>query len=598
MDGDGAYALRRIIGLPEKREVYDGEGGQEKLLSKVTYEYDLGGDLLAAPEGNPASVAQHEAAYIGAGFTTRGNLSRIRRWDVSVENGVSNANNLFKSVASETGYNTLGSVVFTRDALGHRTSISYADSDGGARLAYPTTITDPDGFTSSTWYNYDMGAVTKNETPQPHGADARPAVTRFYDAAGRPSKVVGADGGYAGWVYGASGLFVKELTKVETDKDETFVMSVTDGAGGVVGVLREHPGEGTGYAASRSEYDPVNRVLRQYDPAEVSVNAGDLSDTLAWAPAGEDATPAGRAGWHHTSTAYDWKGRPLVTTHEADGSTFEYMYGGCGCAGGEVVTTRDEVGRRQRITHDVLGRPWKTQVITQQDKGDPFAVGANEVAYSTETNTYDALDRVIEVREREEATGAEQVTTTEYDGHGRLWKRHLPQYVANKFTTFVYNGDDTLATVTDPRDAVAAYSYEGTGVPSYAWRNMSRLYMYDHVGRVIDAGGNTGGVITPSPYRGAYGYDAFGNMTSRSGTYGYHTSQTDTSSYVNNRRQGWDYDAGGRVTHSTPDPANPSSSSERTWTYDAAGRLVTTAETAAGVTRTLTQTYDGDGQVV
>ena len=74
---------------------------------------------------------------------TRGDVCRVRRWDAE------DSGNLSKSVAAETGYSTLGAVVFTRDALGHRTGVSYLDSDGGTRLAYPTTVTDPGGFTAT-----------------------------------------------------------------------------------------------------------------------------------------------------------------------------------------------------------------------------------------------------------------------------------------------------------------------------------------------------------------------------------------------------------------------------------------------------------------
>lgn len=773
---NGTYVGRRIIGLPRERTVYGAEGGQEKLFSKVSYEYDQTGEFLV----NAGQVGHHEGSY-GDTFTLRGNVSRTRRWDVSTENGVSNENNVLKSVSYETGYNTLGSVIFTRDASGHRVNISYADSDGGGRLAYPTTVTDPDGFTSSTWYNYDMGVVTRVETPKPNvtGDLPGPATARYYDTAGRPLKVKQeADNSYTKWEYGAGGLYVKESTAMDAGQAETFVLSVTDGAGRVIGVLRENPGLGTGYAATRTEYDRMGRPVKSFNPAEVSINAGDLSDERSWVPAGEDAKPDGRDGWVFAATVYDWKGRPQKVTHSADGSAFEYKYDGCGCAGSDVVTTRDEVGRRRRLTYDVLGRIRKTEVLTQQNASDPFTVAPNETPYSTTTTTYDALDRVTEVREHAEETGVEQVTTTEYDGHGRLRRRHLPQYDANKFTTYAYNDDDTLASVTDPRGAVAAYDYEGNerhlvkqlthtlpgsdpisvsfqydaagnctqmddgpgwvtyeydmssrlleekrhfdalgtnphnpyklnytytasgqlktltdpfgsqftygfdragqlrtvtgspyaGVTNYAkdveyrawggvksasfgdgaaqttqydsrmrpwqyrmtggaaalredftyyadgrlrqvtdlddgtydpspqYRTMSRLYRYDHVGRVTEAGGNTGGVNSPSPYRQFYSYDAFDNLTTRSGAYGYRMAQTDTASYSNQRRDGWTYDAAGQLTLS---PANDASAT-RSWQYDAAGRLVVTTETPSGggAASALTQTYDGDGQVV
>ena len=69
----------------------------------------------------------------------------------------------------------------------------------------------------------------------------------------------------------------------------------------------------------------------------------------SWTPTGDDTT------WVYTVQAYDSLNRPTVTTN-SDGSTRETSYSGCGCAGGDVMTVRDEAGRRRRMTMDVLGR--------------------------------------------------------------------------------------------------------------------------------------------------------------------------------------------------------------------------------------------------
>ena len=445
---NGVYVGARIIGLPSERTVYGTEGGQEKLFSKVSYDYDLTGEFLV----DAGQVAGHDDLYGGA-FTVRGNLTRVRRWDIA------DALNVTKSVVSDIGYNTLGSAVFTRDDELHQTVISYADSDGGVRLAYPTKVTDPEGFFSTLEYNYDTGAVTRAVDPK--GA----AVKTFYDAVGRRLKVRNeVNNAYTKWEYGESGLFVKTLTKVDTDEAETFVMSVADGAGGTVGVLRENPGEGTGYVASRTEYDPFNRVAKQYKPAEVSVDANNLSDARAWVPAGEDAAPE---GWPHSTTYFDWKGRPkrIVGVEEKD-RLFEY--GGCGCAGGEVVTAKGEevpapvasgVGRRaQRVRHDILGRPWMTEVLNWDG-----------TVYTATTTKYDALDRVVRVRQYEGEVPADEpagegpgyrTTTMTYDGHGRLHERHVPEQEEGRQTVYAYNDDDTVRSVTDARGVKAVYGYD------------------------------------------------------------------------------------------------------------------------------------------
>lgn len=147
---------------------------------------------------------------------------------------------------------------------------------------------------------------------------------------------------------------------------------------------------------------------------------------------------------------------------------------------------------------------------------------------------------------------------------------------------FSYYDDGRLHQITDLDD---------TGPPP-PYRNMSRSYTYDHVGRVLQAGG----INQPSPFIQSYTYDEFDNLLSRGGAYGYYFSQSDSATYTNSKRDGWTYDADGRLTVS---PAN-SVSNARTWQYDAAGRLLTTVETATStnVQTTLVDAYDGDGEII
>jgi len=98
------------------------------------------------------------------------------------------------------------------------------------------------------------------------------------------------------------------------------------------------------------------------------------------------------------------------------------------------------------------------------------------------------------------------------------------------------------------------------------------------------------------PFSGSYGYDVFGNLTSRSGSYALNPSQSDSGSYLNNRRGGWTYNPEGMITNSS-DNSDGGGSSTRAWTYDAAGRLTFTSEVRNGQTTTLSTGYDGNGKV-
>ena len=215
-------------------------------------------------------------------------------------------------------------------------------------------------------------------------------------------------------------------------------------------------GEYTGnYSGQVFDYDELGRRVRQTNPAEV---------TAAWALAGDDT------GWVYTLRSYDWRGRPLTTTRQADGSTTVVDYGrACGCAGGGVVTVSGEVvmlppqggsgawtpGRRRRRTyHDVLGRAVKTEVLNND--GTP---------YRTTVTDYNARDQVTAVREYKGAalsdgscpSGTCQQTAMTYDGHGRLQTHQAPEQTAP--TRYSYNNDDTTAAVTDPREATRTYRY-------------------------------------------------------------------------------------------------------------------------------------------
>ena len=123
----------------------------------------------------------------------------------------------------------------------------------------------------------------------------------------------------------------------------------------------DHPGSTGGFRGQLVLYNNMGRVVKQSNPTETTATGIPAQ----WADAGDDAV----SGWLYTQQTYDWKGRPLVTTNP-DATTKQASYGGCGCAGGEVVTLTDEgtlvsgvaKKRQQKIYSDVLGRTVKTEV--------------------------------------------------------------------------------------------------------------------------------------------------------------------------------------------------------------------------------------------
>ena len=518
---DPAYVGRRLLGLVSSTSVYDETG---HVAAKVDYTYDQGGEFLQH-QGEPV---QHDGANYGPTFVIgRGLVTSVRRWDVTALHDAT------KSVESRAGYNTTGSPVFSRDPLGHQSTVSYADkfSDkaGTNTLAYPTLATNPDGYSSKVEYNFHTGLVSRTEDPK--GAQQ----TFTYDATGRTLRVEtsgrGAtanqviSGGYTRWVYSEAMDAVQSLAQVDAGMPEVCSISILDGAGRVRASASDLPNSTGGYSAQYTSYDIAGRTAGQTNPTEVSG---------LWNPAGDDAA----RGWKWTTQTFDWKSRPLVTTlpkllNQGDQGyaseplvTRQAEYGGCGCAGGEVVTLTDEVGRRSRGYSDALGRRWQTEVLN-----------TNGTGYSSATTKYNALDQPVRVRrylgaapspEPDTEGGTYQTSTITYDGHGRLKTRRLPADAAGRLTTYTYFIDDTVESVTDPRGVVATFSYNGRGLPTLVHHNGSGAtlpdgspanlkavpdvtYSYDESGRRTGMTDGLGAM--------AYGFDSVGRLASETRTF-------------------------------------------------------------------------------
>ena len=495
------YSDRRILGLVSEQRLYEGDvnnGGV--LMSKVAFSYDEGGSL----QGTDAPVQHDNTNYSAAFVTGRANLSSVKRYDVT---------NTAVFTTSSTKYNTAGAVVSSKDALNHEVTISYADSfsDGNNTrntLAYPSTLTDPDGYSSTTKYHFDFGAITYTRTPQPNTTSNLPGPeqTFTFDALGRLQQQTNqVNGAYTRFEYPTSANRIDTYTTIQDGLGEAHSFQLTDGAGRVIATAVDHPGSVGGFSGRRTIYDAMGRIIKTSNPTETNASGAPSQ----WTTAGDDAA----AGWIYAQQTYDWKGRPLVTTNQ-DGTTTTASYAGCGCAGGEVITLTDEgtidagvaKKRQQKIYKDVLGRVVKTELLNWEGGS----------VYSTTVNTYNARDQITQVRQYAgpQTSSTYQDTTMTFDGYGRPQTRHLPQENSGTGSTWTYNADDSVNTVTDARGAVTTLGYAGTnrGLVKTITHTLSGSpqlnlsYSYDAVGNRILMTDNLGAV--------SYGYDQLSRMTS------------------------------------------------------------------------------------
>ncbi|HKG48371.1 MAG TPA: S8 family serine peptidase [Pyrinomonadaceae bacterium] len=519
-DGGQAYIDRRVLGLRREVIVYDTNNQPQ---SKVWYDYDWGNDYWAA---TPQPATQHDASGVATG---RGNLCWIGRWDVS------DINNFDKHTRSFIKYNRTGSVIRSEDHYGIGNTVSYTDSFSDAvnrnTFAYPTSVTDADGFTSNAQYNVDLGAVTKTIVPGKGTGLAGDPIQYLehrmnYDSAGRIDRVMNQNNGaYTRYVYlpyGSVQSFTQDQTGVERYNIVEF-----DGAGRVRASGMNHSNSTGGYSVQYMKYDIMGRLSEQSNPTEVN---------SSWVPAGDDSA------WLWTLQSYDWKGRPLQTTNP-DATTRDNTYAGCGCAGGETVTIRDERGRRRMLTMDVFGR------LKQVDE-----LNWDQSVYATTTYTYNARDQITH------SSQAGQVRTFEYDGFGRLWKRTTPE---QGLTTFTYNANDTVSEVKDARNVIQTFSY-----------NNRRLL----TGITYNVSGDPTGQTAATP-NVSFGYNAAGNRTQMTDglgtvTYGYNslaqlTSETRSFTGVGSFILSYSYDRGGQLLSLT----NSVNGSQISYGYDHSTRV-------------------------
>jgi RHS repeat-associated protein len=440
---DKQYTDRRIIGLVDYESVYDGS---DTLLSRVDYSYDsTGSDELLQHQGNPV---QHDSSY-GLGFTIgRGNLTYVGRQDAS---------DTSRLISTWMGYNTAGSLIWTKDALGKKTITSYSDSfsDGQNRnsLAYPTSLTDPDGYTSSTQYNYDLGSVSRVVDPK------KASVTTSYDKIGRVERVTNdIDKSYTRYVYPQHGLSIQTYQTIEST-DEVFSEQVFDGAGRVISSLSEFPASTGGYTLQRTTYDILGRAVGVSNPVEVTSNG----------------TPVGAedSSWIWTRTLYDWMNRPVEVINP-DGTSRRSEFSGCGCAGELVTTVTDENGRQKRMSTDRFGRLIRTEELKLDGS-----------VYSTATFTYNSLDQLTSINHMG------QVRIFSYDGFGRVKSRTTPEQGT---ISYEYNPDNTVRETIDARGARTSFRYNG--------RKLVEEISYQSPGNGV---AQTAGV--------SFTYDAAGNRT-------------------------------------------------------------------------------------
>jgi RHS repeat-associated protein len=496
----------------------------DPLGNVTTYDYTTGAfrDIATITRLNRPNDASDDVAtrfvYDASGFLT----SRIDDFGT----GRLNATTAFTAAPGGRGLvatttSPRGVVTsFTSSAAGQVLTRA-VDASPGVNVTEPFSydsrgnlLTKTDGNGNVTTFAYDMlGRKTNERSPDPDGAGPLPAITSVfaYDAVGN-------------------------------------LVSTTQGDGRVV----------------RAAYDRRQR--------EVKRTAPDGTFTLvSYDPAGNKATETDALG-RVIRFVYDTRNR-LVATLLPDGTTARQRVDG----GGRVVATIDQAGATTTTAYDTLGRTVR-ETRPDPDGTGPLVAPATAIGYDSRGNV---LLVTASFAGQAGVTAGDPAWSSsfEYDALGRKTKETQADPdgtgpLGRPVTSFAYDADGNLSSVTDPRGFTTAFAYDGLGR------------------KISETSADPDGAGPLGPLVKRFVYDKVGNLRFEVGPGG--ASETDvgfTTEHV--------YDALGREIRTIlPDPdgaAGPLARPVSTRVYNASGFLETTTDPLG---RSTSFTYDKVGHAV
>lgn len=345
-----------------------------------------------------------------------------------------------------------------------------------------------------------------------------------------------------------------------------------------------------------TRYDAVGRPIKTIMPAYTPPGGTPIAaaeTSTVYDPLGQVESTTDRRG-KTTTFEYDSLGNPVKVTNPA-GKVTTAKYDTVG----DLLETVDPTGAKTTATYDYLGRMLTSSQVVRQ----PTPV-TNTTIYGYGTGAYGNtpaagpwLQKVTTpegvVRNTTynwvgepltETDGANNVTTTEYDGLGRVVKTKMPDLTSR---TLTYDGAGRTTRVQNYSATNALLTTETLGYDDNSnlttvkdARGTTTTFTYDALGNLT---GETQPVTATTAIATSFGYDLAGNRTRFTDGRGNPFWTT--------------YNSWG-LPESRIEPATAAypNAADRTFTvaYDAAGRPVR-QDSPGGVS--VTNTYDDLGQI-
>jgi RHS repeat-associated protein len=546
----------------------------------VTYAYDTNGRLATVTEATGAVWQYSYDAYGRLETVTDPNQHVV----VTNEYGADGRISAQTNATGDRG---------TFDWNAQTQTSTYTDADGGTWLSvYANNVlqssTDPLGNIVSYAYDTDLnlaavtdprGNVTTfsyddrgNRTSRTAPAPLSYVQTWTYNNRNDVATYVDGRGNQTTFTYDAAGNLISTTAPLSSvtsfGRDPTgtgLLVSLTDPRGKVTtfgydtAANLNQISTPLGNVTTKT-YDTAGRLLTNVDPRGNVVGADPAQYKTSYTyDAGDHVLTATDALGNVTSFTYDDVGNPASVT-DANNHTTAFVYD----ATNHLASVTDATNGVTSYTYDDVGN-----LVSRTDAKNHVTTYAYDLAKRL-TSTTDPLSHVWSLT---------------YDAAGNIATRTDAN---NKATTFGYDALNRLTTVTyaDSSTATVTNAYDangnrvsmidGAGTETYAFDALNRLT-----------------TVTRGTVIFSYGYDAAGNVTSR--TYPGQSAQPfvydDDGRLSTANGATYGYDAAANLLNA----ATPDGLTAR-YAYDRAGRLLEVAHTTASATLSrFTYALDGIG---
>ena len=481
-----------------------------------------------------------------------------------------------------------------------------------------SVVKDEGGLNVTTGYTHDvMGRVRTRA--QVRGQNSDVEVEYFYDDAGHLTRTVVNSNGLAletAYGYDGEGYLTHwtdprgVVTNYKYDRRNRLVEEIVDSNG--LNLITQYDYDGTNNLTKITDpkQQDTNIYYYNFDLARLIIDAEGYDTNLKWDALGnltriEHERAPGSETFHETSLTYDGLSRLTDMIQDPDGlalqTSYEYDDGGtgCGCSGtpGAALVSEitDPAGKRTYYQYDNIDR---LERIIREVGGATGPDGEPDDDDVATTIEYDDANNTVEIINPENESVLYALDAAE-----RLSTRRVDPMGADLLTTYVYDGNSPVRTVTVPNGNVVTHAYDAAGRRTGSSDTVGDIaaFTYSANGAVLTVTDGEGNVTSN-------GYDKAGRLTSVKDPNG----ETETYQYDANgnltrlidrelRETEYEYDALDRVTKVTEDDGDGGLKRITEYSYDGLDNMLTltayVGTNGTGTVETTTYKFDSAGRL-